>query len=43
MKLSYFVLEILLRIIEMFFHVKTSANWFFGVVKSFCANFDKKI
>ena len=29
MGFSYFMLEVLLRITEMFIHVKTSENWFF--------------
>ena len=40
MGFSYFVLEVLLRITEMFIHVKTSENWFYSIVKGFRANFD---
>ena len=43
MGLSYFVLEVLLRITEMFNHVKMSENWFFSIVKGFRANFDHNI
>ena len=40
---SYFVLEVILLITEMFIHVKTSENWFFNIVKGFRANFDHTI
>ena len=43
MGFSYFVLEVLLRITEMFIHVKTSENWFFSIVKGFRANFDHNL
>ena len=43
MGFSYFVLEGLLCITEMFIHVKTSENWFLNTVKGFRANFDRKI
>ena len=43
MMTSYFVLEVLLLITEIFIHVKTSGNWFFSVVKGFRAKFDDKI
>ena len=43
MGFSYFVLEDLLRITEMFIHVKTSDSWFFSIVKGFPANFRNKI
>ena len=41
--LLLFVLEVLLRVTEMFIHVKTSENWFFSIVKGFRANFDNEI
>ena len=40
MGFSYFELEVLLRITEMFIHVKTSESWFLSIVKGFRANFD---
>ena len=42
MGFSYFVLEVLLCITEMFIHVKTSENWFFGIINEFHTNFDQK-
>ena len=43
MGFSYFVLEGLLRVTEMFIHVTTSENWFFSIVKEFRAHFDHTI
>ena len=43
MGFSYFVLEVLLRITEIFMHIKTSENWFDSIVKGFHASFDHKI
>ena len=40
MGFTFCVLEVLLRITEMFIHIKTSENWFFSIVKVFHANFD---
>ena len=42
MGFSYFVLEVLTHISEMFIHVKTSENLFFNIVKGFRANFYHK-
>ena len=42
MGFTYFVVEVLLRITEMFIHVKTSENCFFSIVQGFHAHFDQK-
>ena len=42
MGFTYFLLEVLLRITEIFIRVRTSENWFFSIVQGFRAHFDHK-